>query len=270
MKRVSRLGVLGVGAMGGALLDGILRSGAVRATEVIAYDADAGRLADACARHRVTPAPSAAAAAEAACVLLCVKPYQIAGLVEEIAPSLGRDQLLISIAAGIRTTQIEAHLPAGVPVVRAMPNIAATVRVGATGLCAGSSARRKHLSAAERLLRGVGLTAIVDEGLMDAVTAVSGSGPAFVFLFIEAMADAGVRLGLPRATALALATQTVAGGAAMARDSGEHPGALKDKVTSPAGTTIEGIAALERCGLRHAVIEAVTAAGRRAQELGRS
>ncbi len=265
------LAVIGAGAMGSALLTGIVAGGAVEAGRARVYDVVESVRDQVAAATGVSPAPTLADAVRGArVVLLCVKPAQVAEALGEASAVLEPGQTVISIAAGIPTAMLESCLPDGVPVVRAMPNIGSTVTMGATAICGGSSARPEHLESARRLLETTGRVWVVPERLMDAVTALSGSGIAYAFVFIEAMADGGVRAGLPRDLAQAMAAQVVAGAATLVARGDAHPASLKDRVTSPAGTTIEGIAALETAGFRGTVIAAVTAAARRSAELGRA
>ena len=175
---------------------------------------------------------------------------------------------MISIAAGVPLSVIEAHLPAGTRIVRAMPNTPALVGAGATALAPGEHADEADLKVARRIFDSIGMTVILDEGQLDAVTGLSGSGPAYVFLIIEALSDAGVKMGLSRYNALALAAQTVLGSAKLLLDTGEHPGRLKDMVTSPGGTAIAGLHTLEAGGLRTTLINAVEVATQRSRELG--
>jgi pyrroline-5-carboxylate reductase len=185
-------------------------------------------------------------------------------VVDEIAPALSRSQLLVSAAASMSTAFIERHLGKIVPVVRAMPNTPAVIGKGMTALCAGAHAKDAHLARARRLFAAVGRTVIVDESHMDAVTGLSASGPAFLYIVIESLAEAGVKVGLPRTIATELAAQTVYGSGAMVLETGEHPAKLKDEVTTPAGTTIDGILELEDGGLRVTLIKAVVRATQRA------
>jgi len=187
----------------------------------------------------------------------------------EIAPALTPDKLVISIVAGVPAARISEGLGGHARVVRAMPNTPAIVGEAATALASGRAATQEDLTVADELFRSVGLVVHVAEGLMDAVTGLSGSGPAFVFIAIEALSDAGVRAGLPRDIATKLATQTIVGAGKLALETGEHPARLKDMVTSPGGTTIAGVAALEREGYRNALMCAVEAATARSRELGK-
>jgi pyrroline-5-carboxylate reductase len=201
-------------------------------------------------------------------VVLSVKPQILPAVLDEIAPHLKPNALVISIAAGVPLSAIEAKLPASMRVVRTMPNTPALVGAGATAIAGGKHATADDLASAVRIFEAVGKAVVLDEEQLDAVTGLSGSGPAYVFLIIEALSDAGVKMGLSRYNAQALAAQTVLGSAKLLIDTNEHPGRLKDMVTSPGGTAIAGIATLEAGGLRTTLINAVEAATRRSRELG--
>lgn len=201
-------------------------------------------------------------------VVLSVKPQILTSVCDEIAPHLKPKALVISVAAGVPLAVLEAHLPKNTRVVRAMPNTPALVGAGATALSAGTHATAADLKTAEKIFSSVGLTVQLDEEQLDAVTGLSGSGPAYLFLVIEALSDAGVKVGLSRYNALALAAHTVLGSAKLLIETGEHPGQLKDMVTSPGGTAIAGLHTLEAGGLRTTLINAVEAATRRSRELG--
>lgn len=201
-------------------------------------------------------------------ILLAVKPDQVADVLKEISPQFSEEHLLISIAAGVPIAKMESNLPPGARVIRVMPNTPALVGASATAFATGRSATPEDSQLAERLFSAVGVAFQVKESLLDAVTGLSGSGPAYVYLMIEALSDGGVAAGLPREIATKLAAQTLLGGAQMVLETGLHPGALKDMVTSPGGTTIEGIHELEKGGLRAALINAVRAASDKAQKLG--
>jgi pyrroline-5-carboxylate reductase len=207
------------------------------------------------------------AAAEATTLLICVKPQDISSLLAELVPHVTDRHLVISVAAGVPTTFIEQSLGVAVPVVRAMPNTPALVDQAMSAVSAGAHASSQHLAAAEELLLPVGRVLRVPEYQLDAVTALSGSGPAYFFYLVEAMIDAGILLGLPRSMAADLVVQTALGAATMLRDSGEHPVKLREAVTSPAGTTINAIVELEKHGVRAALIAAISAARDRSAEL---
>lgn len=257
--------IIGGGKMGEALLAGLLR-GARMPDQVVVSEHDADRAAHLTEKYGVRTVGVAEAAADAATVIVATKPHHVAAVLRELNPSGGT--LVVSVAAGITTTTLEAGLPTRVPVVRAMPNTPALIGEGITAVAAGSAATDAHLEQAEQLLEAVGVVVRVPEEQLDAVTAVSGSGPAYVFLFVEALVDAGVQQGLPRPLATQLAVQTAAGAAAMLRDTGEHPAVLRDDVTSPGGTTAAGLRQLEAHGLRESLFAAVAAATERSRELG--
>ncbi len=265
-----KLGVIGCGKMGTALVGGAIRAGIVASADVTGYDPfEPSRLSFG---EKTGAVASADLARLAGCdiLLLCTKPHDVPAALRDLGNDLGdASPLVISIAAGVTLQALEAASPAAFRVIRAMPNTPALVGHGAAGYCLGSSATPADGEVAGSLLGAVGLAVEVPERLLDAVTGLSGSGPAYVYLVIEALADGGLRMGLPRADALRLAAQTVLGAASMVLESGEHPALLKDQVTSPGGTTIAGLAVLERCGVRSALIEAVAEATRRATELGR-
>jgi pyrroline-5-carboxylate reductase len=208
-----------------------------------------------------------AAVAHAPVVLLCVKPQALPQVLDEIASSLAPDALVISIAASTTVGFIQQKLGKDVAVVRAMPNTPAMVGAAMTALCAGAAVRPEQLEIAKKLFEAVGRVAIVDEKHMDAITALSASGPAFVFVILESLAEAGVKVGLPREMATTLAAQTLFGSAKLALETGHHPALLKDAVTTPAGCTIEGLMELERGGLRVTLMNAVITTAKRAKEL---
>jgi pyrroline-5-carboxylate reductase len=264
-----RLAVIGVGMMGNALAQGLVRAGAMPASHIILYDPHLARAQSVASdlQHATIAADEREAAEQADIVLFAVKPYVIHESVSRIAKQLSSAKLVISIAAGVRIAQIEALVPSNVPIVRAMPNTPALVGAGVTAIAAGTHATHDHLEQAATLFRAIGKVVTVEERLMDAVTGLSGSGPAYVYLFIEALMDGGVREGLTRDTARMLAAQTVFGAAKMVLESTDHPAQLKDNVTTPGGTTIAGLAVLEKAGLRTAVMDAVQAASARSREL---
>jgi pyrroline-5-carboxylate reductase len=257
--------------MAEALLRGILTAGRMRPEEILASDVRPDRLAHLAATHRIrVSSDNAEAARQADTVLLAVKPQVMDRALEDLRSVIGEKQLLISIAAGISTAHIAEHFPRQtVRVVRVMPNTPALVLEGVSALARGHHATSQDLETTRQLFEAVGKVVVVDESLMDAVTGLSGSGPAYAFLIIEALSDAGVKMGLPRDVALALAAQTMRGAARLVLETGRHPGELKDMVTSPGGTTIAAIHALEQGGVRAALINAVETATRRSQELGK-
>jgi pyrroline-5-carboxylate reductase len=267
-----RVGFLGGGAMGEALAAGVLAAGA-KLRNVRAADPDPARRKQLEQALGIAASDDNAGVVEASdVVVLAVKPGLVAGVLAALGgpgdPALARP-LWVSIAAGVPLAALAASLPPAARIVRAMPNTPALVRAGATAFVAGAGCTPHDRALARALFEGVGLAwEAPSEGLLDAVTGLSGSGPAYVFVFLEALSDAGVRMGLPRDAATALATQTVLGAAKLAQETGRHPAALKDQVTSPGGTTIAGLERLEAHGFRGAVHEAVAAATRRSKELG--
>jgi pyrroline-5-carboxylate reductase len=264
-----KIAFVGSGNMAEALVKGLVAAGLAEPGEIVCADPRAERREELEKRYRVaTTGDNPAAVAGADLVILSVKPQIMDVILDEIAGSIDPRKLVISIAAGVTTAAIARKLGAGVRIVRTMPNTPALVGAGATALARGAHATEEDLALAFTLFEAVGTAVVVEEHLLDAVTGLSGSGPAFVFLAIEALADGGVKVGLPRAVALSLAAQTVVGAGALVLETGEHPGRLKDQVTSPGGTTIAGVHALEAAGFRAALISAVEAATRRSKELG--
>ncbi len=264
-----KLAVLGTGKLGEALLSGMLRAGR-RAEDVLVTtrrDERAKELAD---RYGVRPVSNAQAAAEADVLLLTCKPQDADTLADELASTLTVDNLLVSFAAGIPTGYYERRFGIEVPVVRVMTNTPVLVDQAMSAISAGSFAAEHHLEITEELLAPVGRVVRVPESQQDAVTALSGSGPAYFYFLVEAMIDAGILLGLPRTVAADLLVQTALGSAQMLRDTGEHPVKLREAVTSPAGTTINAIVELEKHGVRAALIAAIEAARDRSRELGRA
>jgi pyrroline-5-carboxylate reductase len=261
-----QVAVVGAGKMGETLLAGLLRAG-WPATDLLATARRPERRAELAERYGVEIVDNATASARADVLVLAVKPQDLAALLDEIGPTVPPDRLVLSIVAGIPTSHIERRLPAGTAVVRVMTNTPALVDEAMSALSAGSNTRAEHLEIAESLLRPLGKTIRVPESQQDAVTALSGSGPAYFFYLVEAMTDAGILLGLPRAVAHDLIVQSAIGAAIMLRDSGEHPVKLREAVTSPAGTTISAIRELENHGVRAAMLAALEAARDRARAL---
>lgn len=267
--RDKTIGFSGGGMMAEAIAAGLISSG-IAPDNIIVFDIMGSRCIYLAQRYGVRIAETNAEIVQFAdIIILAVKPNIVSTVLAEIGSTIGSDQLVISNIAGVKISSIEAMLSNPVPVVRVMPNTPALIGMGASALSIGSNADSSHINMALQIYGAIGKAIEISEDKLDAVTGLSGSGPAYVYMMIEAMADGGVRMGLPRATALTLAAQTVAGTAMMALDSDEHPAVLKDRVTTPGGTTVEGLAALERNGFRNAVIEAVTAAAKRSEELGR-
>ncbi len=266
-----KIGFVGAGQMATALAQGFVRAELTGGERLWAADP----IAESAQRFAERTGGSIAAGnsdlvEKAEVIFLAVKPQQMGAVLDEICPRLTPGKLVVSIAAGVSIARISAALGAQTRIVRVMPNTPCLVGRGACGFCLSPAATEADAALVEQLLRAVGIAFCVPEKLMDAVTGLSGSGPAFVYTIIEALSDGGVRMGLPRNVATALAAQTVAGAAEMVLSTGEHTGALKDRVTSPGGTTIAGIQALEDGGLRAALMAAVEAATERSMELGRS
>ncbi len=269
MMQDKKIGFVGAGNMAGALIKGLLHSGTMTPSQIQASDVRDERLVELANEHGIkTTKDNAKLAAWADVVVLAVKPQVIDKVITPLGLALSPRALVISIAAGVPIESIEARLPPGARVIRSMPNTAAIALAGATAIAPGSHASEDDVAVARRLFEATGRVVVLDESLLDAVTGLSGSGPAYVMLIIEALADGGVKVGLHRETALLLAAQTVYGSAKLLLETGEHPGRLKDMVTSPGGTAIEGLHTLEAGGLRTTLINAVENATRRSIELG--
>jgi pyrroline-5-carboxylate reductase len=263
------IGFLGSGKMATALARGFVNAGIAKAGQIFAADpADAARQQFAAATGAKTLAANREVARRARVLILATKPDQAAAVLSEISGALTKHHVIISIAAGVTLARLEVALPSGTRVIRVMPNTPALVGAGASAFASGSHATRADGELAKKLLSAVGIALPVKESLLDAVTGLSGSGPAYVYQFIEALSDGGVAAGLPREVATQLAAQTVLGGAKMVLATGMHPGALKDQVTSPGGTTIEGLHELEKGRLRGVVMNAVRAASDKSKKLG--
>lgn len=260
---------LGAGQMAEALIRGVLRAGLLSPAEITATDIRPTRL-ELLGRELGIRccASNIEGVSHGRLLVVAVKPQDVPALLTEIGPHLRDDQVLASIAAGVPTARIEQALGRPIPVVRVMPNTPALVGAGVAAVAAGRWASAEQTALVQRLMAAVGQAIVLPETQLDAVTGLSGSGPAFVAMVIEALIDGGVRVGLPRDVATTLAIQTVLGTAQMLRDTSRHPAALKDMVTSPGGTTIAGVHALERGGLRAALIDAVVAATERSRQLG--
>jgi pyrroline-5-carboxylate reductase len=262
------LGFLGGGNMGEALVRGLTKTGTVPADHVLMSDVRADRLEELKRRYGVVvTTDNLKVVRRADVVILAVKPQILGEVLDEIAPATP-GKLLISVAAGVATTEIRRHLPPGTRLIRVMPNTPALVLEGATAIARAAGLEPGDLDTARAIFEAVGRIVVLDEGMMDAVTGLSGSGPAYIALVVEALADGGVRVGLDRQTAMTLAMQTVLGSARLLIDTGMHPGQLKDMVSSPGGTTIAGIHTLESGGLRRTLIDAVERATQRSRELG--
>lgn len=269
-----KLGLIGCGKMGGALLRGVIKAGLVKSADIAVCD-KLPEAAEALAKEfkglkNLKDPAEIVAASEV--ILLAVKPQDMQMLLQSAAENARmktEDKMFLSIAAGVPLKNLEAWVGGGARVIRAMPNTPALVLQGASAYARGSCATDADASTAQSILGVVGAASEVAEPLLDVVTGLSGSGPAYVYTVIEALADGGVLMGLPRAAALRLAAQTVAGAAQMVLQTGRHPAALRDEVTSPGGTTIAGLEQLEKLGLRNALVQAVRKATERSRELGK-
>lgn len=259
--------IIGAGVMGETLLSGLLRAGR-QPDDIIIAERRGDRADELTERYGVKVMGNAEAAAGADTVMLVVKPQDMGGVLAEIHDDIRPGTLVISLAAGITTAFLESHLPSGTAVVRVMPNTPALVDEGMSAISPGSSCDERHLDEAEGLLESVGQVIRIPEKQQDAVTAISGSGPAYIFFVVESMIEAGVHLGLPRTTATKLAVQTAFGSAKLLRDTGQHPTVLREQVTSPGGTTAAALRELESHGVRAAFLSALEAARDRSQELG--
>jgi pyrroline-5-carboxylate reductase len=269
-ERTRRLAIIGAGAIGQALCRGLIAAGVYAPREIVATDADKDRLAAFTEEVGIESEGNVEATASSKTVILAVKPIVVDDVIEEIAGYISSDQLLISIAAGVKIQQIGSKLRSGVPIIRAMPNTPCLVQAGAIAISRGKEALDNHVEKAMAIFGAVGKVIEVPERLMDAVTGLSGSGPAYIYTAIEALADAGVAAGLTRVQASLLAAQTVYGAAKMVIETGKHPAELREAVTSPGGTTIAGLVALERAAFRAALLDAVEAAKDRSEELSRT
>jgi len=268
----TKFGLIGGGVMGEALLSRLIAQGIYHPSEVIVSEPQGARQDFLQQQYNVTVTTDNSLVFRQAqeVIFLAVKPQIFSAIAQELADIVLVEHapLVISILAGVPLRHLEAAFP-GLPVIRAMPNTPATVGAGMTAICAGAYTNAKHNQIASQIFSAVGEVVEVSESLMDAVTGLSGSGPAYVAILVEALADGGVAAGLPRGIANQLALQTVLGAAQLLHDSKMHPAELKDRVTSPGGTTIAGVSQLEKAGFRSAVIEAVKAAAMRSQELGK-
>jgi len=263
-----RVAILGAGKMGGILLQAFLKNNLLLPEQIVATVQHPDRAQALSAQFGVEVGTDNLAAAESAdVILLGVKPTQVPAVVTEIAPALTAAKLLLSFAASVKTRSIEHAAGCDLAVIRAMPNTPAMLAAAITALCPGRFVSPEQIAIATRIFQTVGRTVVVDEKHMDAVTGLSGSGPAFLYIIIEALAEAGVNVGLPRDVATLLAAQTTLGSARMVLETGYHPALLKDQVTTPAGCTVDGILELEEGGLRVTLIKAVKRATQRAKEL---
>ncbi len=260
--------VIGTGKMGEAVIRGLLDSETLEPNQIVATRLHQDRLGAFCKQYGIEGADSnAVAAARADILICCVKPQDMEATLKEIRQEIKPETLVISVAASVTTEFLERHLDAGAPVIRAMPNMPCLLGVGITALAAGIHADEHHLGVAQSIFGSIGRTVVLPDSQMDAVTGLSASGPAYIYIIIEALAEAGVKVGLPRAVATELVAQTVLGSAQMVLQTGQHPALLKDMVTTPKGCTMDGIMALEDGGIRVTLIKAVVDAVRRASEL---
>lgn len=263
-----KIGFIGGGAMAEAIIGGILEAGLVKSEQVRVYDVSATRLAVLKEEYGIEGCTMKELTAWANVLFLAVKPQVIGSVLAELEGNVPADTIVISIAAGVTIERLEAHLP-NVPIVRVMPNTPVFVNAGMAALAMGAYAGEDAAAFAKAVFDAVGRAIIVPESSMDAVTGLSGSGPAYGFVMIDALADAGVRVGLGRSDAILLAAQTLYGAAKMVLETGEHPAVLRDRVTSPGGTTIAGVHIMEQQGVRGALIDAVIAAAERSKEMGK-
>ena len=263
-----RVAVLGAGKMGGILLQAFLKQNLFAPEQMYATVSRAEKAVALSTQWGVSVSTDNRAAAEQAdLILIGVKPFQVPDLIAEIKPALTKAKTIVTFAASVKTRSIEEAAGIEIGVIRAMPNTPAALGAGATALCRGGYVTAKQMELAERIFETVGRTVTVDEKHMDAVTGLSGSGPAYIYIIIEALAEAGVKVGLPRDVATQLAAQTAFGASKMVLETGYHPALLKDAVTTPAGCTIDGILELEEGGLRVTLIKAVMRATERAKQL---
>jgi pyrroline-5-carboxylate reductase len=262
------IGFIGAGNMAEAMIRGLLRGGHFAPSQITVSGPREERMRELQDGYGIKGTTDNHAPAKAQIVVLSVKPQILSRVLDEVAKSISADALVISIAAGVPVAAIQERLARGARVVRAMPNTPALVDAGATAIARGEHARDSDLDDAKRIFDAVGLTVTLEESQLDAVTGLSGSGPAYVFLILEALSDAGVKVGLSRRTAQLLAAQTVLGSAKLLLETNEHPGRLKDMVTSPGGTAITGLHTLEAGGIRTTLMNAVEAATKRSKELG--
>jgi pyrroline-5-carboxylate reductase len=265
-----RIAVIGVGNMGGALLKGMMRRSWAKPGNFIVSDVDGAKLDAFSKELRVgTTEDNRKACKGADIILLAVKPQILDQVLEQIRADLSSKQILISVAAGVKTEHIASRVRKDIPVVRAMPNVSALVGESATAISGGKHTSKEDMKLAREILESVGTVVEVQEYLMDAVTGLSGTGPMYVFLIVEGLSDAGVKVGLSRDTANALSVQTLLGAAKMMKETNWHPAKLKDLVTSPGGTAISALHSLEKSGLKAMLIDAVETATKRSQELGK-
>ncbi len=270
MLKNQKISIIGAGHIGQAVIGGLLKAKLLPAKNITASRRDKSRLQELKKRFGIqTTSDNRKAVKGADILIIAVKPQGASALLEEIAATVHEGQLIITVMAGVTTERINALLGKSNPIVRAMPNTPALVDAGATPLAKGVHATDADLSIAETIFKALGIVEVIPESLMDAVTGLSGSGPVYIYMVIEALIDGGVKMGIPRATARRLAAQTVFGAAKLVIETGKHPAILKDEVTTPGGTAIAAIQMLESKGLRNVLMEAVATAARRSEELSR-
>jgi len=266
--KVAKVAIIGAGKMGEGIIAGLLKSGVYTPEQIRAYEINEDRAKYITKTYKVECVSNIKRAVDFADLnIIAVKPADVAKILEQIAPVMKAGKILVSIAAGVTLDFYRKHLPKHVPVIRVMPNMAVLVREGMVTVCPSENVTKEQLKTTTDMLSLIGLVRRLDEKYLNLATGLVGSGPAYIYLIIDALADAGVRLGLPKDVSTVLAAQTTLGAAKMVVETGEHPAKLKDMVVTPAGTTIEGLLELERYGLRAVIISAVTKAAERAKEL---
>ena len=269
MLKEKKIGIIGTGNMGGALIDGLIHSRSSVPENIICSDVRSDKLKLARENYGITSKTNNIDVVKLSDIIIyAIKPQIMTKILKETNDYLDSSKIIISIAAGVPLSSIESCLNKELRLIRVMPNIAASVKEGASAIAPGSHVLKNDLQVAKAIFDSVGKSVIIEESLMDAITGLSGSGPAYIFLIVDALADAGVKMGLARDDSLFLSSQTVLGAAKLLIETKEHPGQLKDKVTSPGGTAIAGLHTLEQGGLRTTLINAVEAATNRAKELG--
>lgn len=267
-KKMPKVAIIGAGKMGEGIIAGLLKSSVYAPEQIRAYEIISDRAKYISKKYKVECVSDVKKAVAFADIsIIAVKPGDVAKVLEQIGPALKSGKLLVSIAAGVTLDFYRKHLPKHVPIVRVMPNMAVSVQEGMVTVCPSENVKKEHLKMATDMLSLLGKVLTLDEKYLNLATGLVGSGPAYIYLIIDALADAGVRLGLPKNISTVLAAQTTLGAAKIVVETGEHPAKLKDMVATPAGTTVEGLLELERSGLKATMISAVTKAAERAKEL---